>query len=74
MRLGVLTGVCVIALVCCIAQAAEPKPIQHDAEHYVLLHQYAEKWAAEDTEMNERLTHNSTAVSYRRSAHLTRFG
>ena len=27
------------------------KPIQHDAEHYVLRHQYAEQWAAEDEEI-----------------------
>ena len=26
---------------------AGAQPIRHDAEHYVLLHQYAEQWAAE---------------------------
>ena len=31
------------------------KEIQHDAEHYVLLHQYADQWAAEDKEIDERL-------------------
>ncbi len=29
--------------------------IQHDAEHYVLLHQYAEQWAAEDKDIDQRL-------------------
>ncbi len=29
--------------------------IRHDAEHYVLLHQYAEKWAAEDKELDLKL-------------------
>ena len=29
--------------------------IQHDAEHYVLLHQYADQWAAEDKEIDTRL-------------------
>ena len=31
------------------------KPIQHDAEHYVLLHQYAKQWAAEDKELDKQL-------------------
>lgn len=46
---------CVVGLQCCFLQASSPKPIQHDAEHYVLLHQYSEQWAAEDKEMDERL-------------------
>ncbi len=29
--------------------------IQHDAEHYVLLHQYADQWAAEDKELDASL-------------------
>ncbi len=28
------------------ASLAAAKPIQHDAEHYVLLHQYQDQWAA----------------------------
>ena len=28
--------------------AAPAEPIRHDAEHYVLLHQYADQWATED--------------------------
>ena len=31
------------------------KDIQHDSEHYVLLHQYKEKWAAEDKELDQKL-------------------
>jgi len=29
--------------------------IQHDAEHYILLQQHGEKWAAEDTQIDARL-------------------
>ena len=32
-----------------VAMAVES--IQHDAEHYVLLHQYKDKWATEDKEL-----------------------
>ena len=41
-----------------LALLAAPSPaqdIQHDTEHYVLLHQYAEQWAAEDREIDQRL-------------------
>ena len=31
------------------------KPIRHDAEHYVLLHQYKDQWAAEDKEIDKKL-------------------
>ena len=31
------------------------EPIRHDAEHYVLLHQYGEQWAAEDKELERQL-------------------
>ena len=34
---------------------AQTRGIQHDAEHYVLLHQYADQWAAEDKEIERRL-------------------
>jgi arylsulfatase len=34
---------------------AMAKSIQHDAEHYVLLHQFAEQWAAEDKELDKKL-------------------
>jgi len=29
------------------------KDIEHDAEHYVLLHQYQDQWAVEDTGFSE---------------------
>ncbi|MEK6239604.1 MAG: sulfatase-like hydrolase/transferase, partial [Planctomycetales bacterium] len=35
--------------------SAQQKPIQHDAEHYVLLQQHAEKWAKEDKLIDARL-------------------
>ena len=39
-----------------LAQSAlAAKPIQHDAEHYVLLHQYKEQWAEEDKEIDSKL-------------------
>ncbi len=36
-------------------QSHAAKPIQQDSEHYVLLHQYADEWAAEDREIDEKL-------------------
>ncbi len=38
-----------------LSAAAWAQATQHDAEHYVLLHQYAEQWAAEDKEIDKRL-------------------
>ena len=39
-----------------LAQSAfAAKPIRHDAEHYVLLHQYKEQWAKEDKEIDSKL-------------------
>ncbi len=38
-----------------LSTTAWAQAIQHDAEHYVLLHQYAEQWAAEDKEIDQRL-------------------
>jgi arylsulfatase len=35
--------------------ARAEEPIRHDAEHYVLLHQYAKQWAAEDKEIDAKL-------------------
>ena len=34
---------------------AQAQPIQHDSEHYVLLHQYKDQWDAEDREMDREL-------------------
>ena len=31
------------------------EPIQHDTEHYILLDQYAEKWASEDKAVDQTL-------------------
>ena len=38
-----------------VQSALAAKPIQHDAEHYVLLHQYKEQWAKEDKEIDSKL-------------------
>ena len=38
-----------------ISPAEATAPIQHDAEHYVLLHQYKDQWAAEDKEIDIKL-------------------
>ena len=37
------------------AHAPAQEPIRHDSEHYVLLHQYRDKWAAEDKELDQKL-------------------
>ena len=45
----------VAAGIIAVSTAAAAEPIQHDAEHYVLLHQYKDKWAAEDKELDREL-------------------
>ena len=45
-----MAGFALVGTSTALAQA-----IQHDAEHYVLLTQYAEQWAAEDAELDQRL-------------------
>ena len=45
-----LMGACLLAFPVWAAT-----PIQHDAEHYVLLHQYQDQWAAEDKEIDKKL-------------------
>ena len=47
-----LTAAFVLLFIPC---AQSQPPIQHDAEHYVLLHQYAEQWAAEDRALDQQL-------------------
>ncbi|NOR43595.1 MAG: sulfatase-like hydrolase/transferase [Gammaproteobacteria bacterium] len=37
------------------ASQVNAKPIVHDAEHYVLLHQYKDQWAKEDKELDTKL-------------------
>ena len=44
---------CVFSLEVFTLPAANAQAIQHDAEHYVLLHQYKDQWAAEDQEIGE---------------------
>ncbi len=38
-----------------MSSAAWAQRIQHDADHYVLLHQYADQWAVEDDELDRKL-------------------
>ena len=38
-----------------VSKATATEPIQHDAEHYILLHQYKDQWAAEDKELDKKL-------------------
>lgn len=47
--------VCFIVCGSLVLSNAIAEPIQHDAEHYVLLHQYKDKWAAEDKEIDKKL-------------------
>ena len=48
----ILLAMCAYALT---ITAACGQDIQHDAEHYVLLHQFADSWAAEDREIDQML-------------------
>ena len=45
----------VLGIVISSSAWAQEKRIQHDSEHYVLLHQYADQWAAEDRELDQKL-------------------
>ena len=38
-----------------LTSSADARNIQHDSEHYVLLHQYQDQWAAEDEELDRKL-------------------
>ncbi len=54
--LGVGTAVSIALLgMGSLPTSASAQGIQHDSEHYVLLHQYADKWAAEDQEIDQKL-------------------
>ena len=55
MSLKAGAGVAVTWFLALGVTTANAQDIQHDAEHYVLLHQYAEQWAAEDVELDQRL-------------------
>ena len=50
-----LTTAVVVSGITCTPQQAQGQEIRHDAEHYVLLTQYAEQWAAEDQELDQEL-------------------
>ena len=50
--LASLITVLAVAPLSVLAETAK-QPIQHDAEHYVLLHQYQEQWTAEDKEVDQ---------------------
>ncbi|MGD9027550.1 MAG: sulfatase-like hydrolase/transferase [Methyloceanibacter sp.] len=40
-------------IISCLPSSAQD--IQHDAEHYVLLHQYGDQWAVEDKDVDKKL-------------------
>jgi len=48
-----LLGLLAVNLNATISHAA--KPIQHDAEHYILLEQHKDKWLLEDKKIDEKL-------------------
>ncbi|MDX2433883.1 MAG: sulfatase-like hydrolase/transferase [Desulfobacterales bacterium] len=48
-----LTGMLVISQLATVSLAANP--IQHDAEHYILLDQHKDQWSAEDKEIDAKL-------------------
>jgi hypothetical protein len=50
LSLLVMAGAGVIALPVLAAE-----PIQHDVEHYVLIHQYKDQWEKEDKEIDKKL-------------------
>ncbi len=48
-----VTGLLAVSLISVTSHAA--KPIQHDAEHYILLEQHKDKWSLEDKKIDEKL-------------------
>ena len=55
LRYIVLIGLILVVAGLGTPAVAQDKPITHDAEHYILLNQHGEKWAAEDTEIDTKL-------------------
>ena len=55
MKVLALTVLASAALGCASGGSVQAQGIRHDAEHYVLLHQYKEQWAAEDKEVEREL-------------------
>ena len=56
----------VIFIFCFSVYLPAAEPIRHDAEHYVLLHQYKDQWAAEDKKIDKpikRISFNETAAN-----------
>jgi arylsulfatase len=51
------SGISLLLLLATSSQAAwaQQKPLQHDAEHYILAAQHGERWVEEDREVNARL-------------------
>ena len=48
-----VTGLLAVSLISLTSHAA--KPIQHDAEHYILLGQHQDQWSLEDKKIDEKL-------------------
>ena len=57
--IGIRTIFCFVWIVAAgmlVVSNVTAEPIRHDAEHYVLLHQYEEQWAVEDKELEQKLS------------------
>ena len=49
----IVSGLLAISMTAIVSHAA--KPIQHDAEHYILLDQHKDQWSAEDKRIDKKL-------------------
>ena len=50
-----LLSVAAVTLATLVLPVMAAEPIRHDADHYVLLHQYKDQWAEEDREIDKKL-------------------
>ncbi len=55
MRKIIIFLISIVGVAVLFVSTATAAPIQHDSEHYVLWHQYAKQWAAEDKEIDKKL-------------------
>jgi arylsulfatase len=55
MRKFIIFLISIVGVAVLFVSTATAAPIQHDSEHYVLLHQYAKQWVAEDREIDKKL-------------------
>jgi arylsulfatase len=55
MKTPITIALGIMSLIMLVNSGLAAEPIRHDAEHYVLLHQYKDQWAAEDKEIDKKL-------------------